>query len=142
MKKNTMLVNILLAVVVLAGLMIGMVWKTFVPNVVLPKLDVIAMVGLTLITLVLDYYLAGKSKRAWGIQIFLAAVTFGGLSMAAGISEAGIKTFIMGAVVFGILTFVFDSMVRRMEITTDKKNAVIPTAIVLYLACQCFMGMF
>ena len=142
MKKNTMLVNTLLAVVLGAGLMVGIVWRTFMPYVVLPELDVNACVAITLIALVLEYYISGKQERNWAVQTILGTVTFGGLSLAAGLPYAGIKTFILGAIVFAFMTFLFDSMVHRLEVTTDKKCAVIPTAFVLYLACQCFMGMF
>ena len=142
MKKNTMMVNTLLAVVLGAGLLVGLIWRTFMPYVVLPELDVIAMVAITLIALVLEYYISGKQERNWVVQIVLATVTFGGLALVAGLPYAGMKTFLGGAVVFTIVTFLFDSMVCRLEVTTDKKCAVIPTAFVLYLACQCFMGMF
>lgn len=142
MKKNTMLVNTLLAVVLGAGLLVGVVWRTFMPYVVLPELDAIAMVAITLIALVLEYYILGKQERNWAVQILLGTVTFGGLAFAAGLPYAGIKTFIVGAVVFAVITFLFDSMVCRLEVTTEKKCAVIPTAFVLFLACQCFMGMF
>ena len=142
MKKNTMLVNTLLAVVLGAGLLVGMIWRTFMPYVVLPELDVNACVAITLIALVLEYYIAGKQERNWAVQILLGTVTFGGLALAAGLPYAGIKTFIVGAVVFAVITFLFDSMVCRLEVTTEKKCAVIPTAFVLFLACQCFMGMF
>lgn len=142
MKKDTMMVNTLLAVVLGIGLLVGMVWRTFMPFVILPPLDAIAVVGITLIALVSEYYMVGKVKRNWGMQILLAAVTFGGLGMAAGVAAVGVNTYIMGAAVFAALTFVFDSMVSRLEVTTDKKCAVIPTAFVLYLACQCFVGIF
>ena len=112
------------------------------PYVVLPELDVIAMAAITLIALVLEYYMTGVQKRDWVLQIILATITFGGLAFVAGLPYAGIKIFLVGAVVFTIVTFLFDSMVKRLEVTTDKKYAVIPTAFVLYLACQCFMGMF
>lgn len=142
MKKNRMLANTLLAMVLGAGLLVGMVWRTFMPYVVLPELDGIACVGITLIALTIEYYMAGVQKREWVLQIILATVTFGGLALAAGLPYAGVKTFLVGAVVFTVVTFLFDSMVQRMEVTTDKKYAVIPTAFVLYLAYQCFMGMF
>lgn len=142
MKKNSMMINILLAVVLLAGLLTSIIWKAWVPNVVLPQLDPVSMVAITLITLVLENYIAGRAKRSWMLQILFAGVTFGGLSMAAGLSYAGIHTFVEGAVIFGIVTFLFDSMGKRLEVTTENKRALIPTAFIFYLACQCFMGMF
>ena len=142
MKKNTMMANTLLAVVLGIGLLTGMVWRAFMPYVVLPKLDVNACVAITLIALVLEYLLVGVQERNWALQVILATVTFGGLALVAGLPYAGMKTFLVGAVVFTVVTFLFDSMVRRLEVTTEKKCAIIPTAFVLYLACQCFMGMF
>ena len=142
MKKNTLMVNTLLAVVLGIGLLVGMVWRTFMPYVVLPELDVIAMVGITLIALLLEYFIAGTQKRIWGLQMVYAAASFEILALLAGIKWNGVRLFLMGGVVFLVITFLFDSMVQRLEVTTDKKCAVIPTAFVLYLACQCFMGMF
>lgn len=142
MKKSTMMINTLLAVVLGIGLLVGMIWRTCMPNVVLPALDVIAIVGITLIALVLEYYLVGKVERSWALQIVLAAVTFGGLGMVASVDGVGVSTYLVGAAVFAVLTFVFDSIVSRLEVNTNKKCAIIPTAFVLYLACQCFMGMF
>ena len=142
MKKNKLTVNTLLAIVLGAGLLVGMIWRTCMPYVVLPRLDVNSMVGITLIALLLEYYILGEQKRNWVLEIVLAAVTFGGLALVAGVPYTGATTFISGAAVFAVITFLFDSMVRRLEITTDKKCAAIPTAFVLYLACQCFMGMF
>ena len=142
MKKNTMMVNTLLAVVLGAGLLMGMIWRAFMPYVVLPQLEVNAYVGITLIALLLEYYMAGVVKRNWALQIILAALTFGGLGLAAGLPYVGAGTFVYGGAVFAVITFLFDSMIARLEITTDKKCAAIPTAFVLYLACQCFVGMF
>ena len=142
MKKNTLMVNTLLAVVLGVGLLVGMVWRAFMPYVILPELDVNAMVGITLLALLLEYYIGGEQERNWVVQIVLAAITFGGLAFVAGLPYAGIKIFLCGAAVFGVITFLFDSMVQRLEVTTDKKCAVIPTAFVLYLACQCFVGIF
>lgn len=142
MKKNTMLVNTLLAIVLGSGLLIGMLWRTFVPNVVLPVMDITAMVGIVLIALVLEYYIVGVPKRNWGLQIVYAAATFEILALTAGVAGEGKLFYLFGGVVFGVVTLIFDFMVQRMEITTDKKTAVISNAFVLYLASQCFMGMF
>ena len=141
MEKKTMMLNTLLAAVVGAGLLLGMVWKAVQPNVVLPDLDIPAVAALVLIALVLEYLMNGTNKRAWAIQIALAAVTFAVLPWAADLPVAGIKVAACGTVVFAALTWLFDSIVQRMEVTTDCKYAVIPTAFVMYLACQCFMGM-
>ena len=141
MKKESMILNTLLAVVLAAGLLVGMVWRTFQPNVVLADLDIPAMAALVLIALVLENLIFGTQKRAWVPQIVLAAVTFAVLPWAADLPYANLLTAVCGTAVFAALTWLFDFSVDRLEVTTDCKYTVIPTAFIMYLACQCFMGM-
>lgn len=141
MEKKSFVLNILLAAVLGAGLLVGIVWGAFQPNVVLSNLDIPAMAALVLIALLIEYLWKGTEKRAWAVQIVLAAVTFAVLPFAAGYVGAGIKVTVCGTILFVVLTWLFDSMAERMSVTCDCKFAMIPTAFVMYLACQCFMGM-
>ena len=141
MEKKNFVLNVLLAVVLGAGLLVGIVWSAVQPNVVLADLDLTAIAALVLIALVIEYLWKGTQKRAWVVQIVLAAVTFAVLPMAAGYVGAGIKVTVCGTILFVVLTWLFDSMAERMSVTCDCKFAMIPTAFVMYLACQCFMGM-
>ena len=141
MEKKSFVLNVLLAVVLGAGLLVGIVWSAIQPNVVLSNLDVPAMAALVLIALLIEYLWKGTEKRAWAVQIVLAAVTFAVLPFAAGYVGAGIKVTVCGTILFVVLTWLFDSMAERMSVTCDRKCAMIPTAFVMYLACQCFMGM-
>lgn len=142
MKKNTMLLNQLLTAVLAIGLLIGMVWRSFQPNVVLPKLDLPAMAALILIALLLEYFLTGTKKRVWGVQILFAAATFWLLPTVAGLKTAGIKTMICGTAAFVILTILFDWTAERTEVSGNGKGAMAAAAFCMYLACQCFMGMW
>ena len=141
MEKKSFVLNVLLAVVLGAGLLVGVVWSAFQPNVVLSNLDIPAMAALVLIALLIEYLWKGTEKRAWAVQIVLAAVTFAVLPFAAGYVGAGIKVTVCGTILFVVLTWLFDSMAERMSVTCDCKFAMIPTAFVMFLACQCFMGM-
>ena len=141
MEKKSFVLNILLAVVLGAGLLVGMVWRAFQPNVVLADLEIPSIAALVLIALVIEYLVKGTQKRAWGMQTVLAAATFAVLPLAAGYTGAGIGVTVCGTVVFTALTWMFDAAADRLEVTADCKYAVIPTAFVMYLACQCFMGM-
>lgn len=141
MEKKSFVLNVLLAVVLGAGLLVGVVWSAFQPNVVLSNLDIPAMAALVLIALLIEYLWKGTEKRAWAVQIVLAAVTFAVLPFAAGYAGAGIRITVCGTILFAVLTWLFDSMAERMSVTCDCKCAMIPTAFVMYLACQCFMGM-
>ena len=141
MEKKSFVLNILLAAVLGAGLLVGIVWSAFQPNVVLSNLDIPAMAALVLIALLIEYLWKGTEKRAWAVQIVLAAATFAVLPFAAGYVGAGIKITVCGTILFAVLTWIFDSVAERMSVTCDRKCAMIPTAFVMYLACQCFMGM-
>lgn len=141
MEKKSFVLNVLLAVVLGAGLLVGMVWRAFQPNVVLADLEIPSIAALVLIALVIEYLVKGTQERAWLQQTILAAVTFAILPLAAGLSCAGVGVTLCGTVVFTVLTWMFDAVADRMEITADCKFAMIPTAFVMYLACQCFMGM-
>ena len=141
MEKKSFILNVLLAAVLGAGLLVGIVWSAFQPNVVLPELDLPAIAALVLIALVLEYLCKGTQERAWAAQIVLAAVTFLVLPLAAGYVGAGLNVTVCGTVLFAALTWIFDSVAERMAVTSDCKYTMIPTAFVLYLACQCLMGM-
>ncbi|MBR5510246.1 MAG: hypothetical protein IKV59_09360 [Lachnospiraceae bacterium] len=143
MKKNILSLNSLLAMVVAAGLLLGIVWRAFQPNVVLPPLNIPAMAGLVLLALLFEFYLvqAEDRKRSYLIQALLAAVTFGILPWAADRPTAGLAMAVCGGIVFVVLTWIFDAAAGRAEATTDSRGVMVPTAFVLYLAFQCFMGM-
>ena len=141
MEKKSMTLNVLLAVVLGAGLLVGIIWKAVMPNVVLSDLDIPAMAAIVLVALVIEYLVKGTQKRAWAVQIVLAAVTFAVLPWAADLPTAGLAVTACGTAVFAVLTWIFDAVAQRMDVTADCKYAMIPTAFVLYLACQCFMGM-
>jgi hypothetical protein len=141
MEKKNFVLNVLLAVVLGAGLLVGMVWKAFQPNVVLADLELPAIAALVLIALVIEYLWKGTQKRAWAVQIVLAAITFAVILFAAGYAGAGIGLILCGTAMFTALTWLFDSVAERLDVTCDCKCAMIPTAFVMYLACQCFMGM-
>lgn len=142
MKNRTKILNTLLAVVVGLTLLVCVLVKMAVPNVVLPELDIPVMAALSLAALVLTSFFRTEEKGSLVAEAILAAVTFGVLPWAAGFaSTADIwKLALCGGVVFAVLDMVFEAMLDRIEALGNSKIAVIPTAFVLYLACQCFAG--
>ena len=140
MEKKSLFLNVLLAVVLGAGLLVGIVWTAFQPNVVLPDLDLPATAAIVLIALLIEYHAKGIQERAWVPQTILAAVTFAVLPFAAGYVGAGIGVTVYGTALFTVITWLFDSVAERMSVTTDCKGVMIPTAFVMYLAFQCLMG--
>ncbi len=143
MKKKILSINSLLAMVLAGGLLVGVVWRAFQPNVVLHPLNIPAMAALVLIALLLEFYLvrAEERERSYIAQTLLAAVTFGVLPWAADRPSAGLTMAVCGGVVFAVLTWIFDAAAKRVDATTDSRGVMVPTAFILYLTCQCFMGM-
>lgn len=142
--KKTDTLNTLLAVVVGAALLVCVLIRTFLPNVIIPELDVPNMVLLSLIALVLDHYVSKEGKRNWIAVATLSAVTFGLLPFAAcfvGGMEA-LKLGVLGGVVFTVTAWLFDSMADRLSTGPAAKAAPVVSAFGLYLAAQVLMGMF
>ena len=65
MDKKTYTLNTLLAVVLGAALLAFVLVRTFLPNFIIPELDIPNMVLISLAALVLDHYLAPGAKRCY-----------------------------------------------------------------------------
>lgn len=144
MKDNKYLLNTLLAAVLGAALLVLVLVRTFAPMIIMPKFDVVNMVLVSLAALVLDAYFAPGAKRCYVCVAVFSAVSFGLLPFAAcfvGAVEA-VKLGIMGGIVFTAVTWVFSSMLDRISTGPVAKAAPVVSAVGLYLAVQCFMGMF
>ncbi len=142
MKKNTYLLNTLLAVVLGGALLIAVLVRTFAPIIIIPALDIPNMVLVSLAALLLDHYLAPGAKRCWICIPVLSVVTFGLLPFAAcfvGAAEA-VKLAVLGGVVFTATAWLFTSIQDRLSSGPVCKAAPVVSAFGLYLASQCFMG--
>ena len=84
MKNNKYLLNTLLAIVVGTGLMIALLIRSLAPAIILPDLNIPAVTGLSLIALLLEYYLGNRPQRCWICVPVLGVVTFGLLPLASG----------------------------------------------------------
>ena len=143
MKENKYLLNTLLAIVLGIALLAAMVTKTFLPWLCMPAVSIPLVAGLSLISLLLDSWLAPKAQRCWICVPVLSAVTFGLLPVASGYVPTGeaILLAIVGGVVFTALTWMFSFASERLASGRAGKLASLMTAACLFLASQCFMGM-
>lgn len=144
MKDNKYLLNTLLAAVLGAALLVLVLVRTFAPMIIMPKFDVVNMVLVSLAALVLDAYFAPGAKRCYICVAVFSAVSSGLLPFAACFVRAveAVKLGIMGGIVFTVVTWVFGSMIDRISTGPVAKAAPLVSAVGLYLAVQCFMGMF
>lgn len=143
MKNKTYVLNTLLALVYGGVMLVLILVRCFAPQIILPRFDVSDLVLISLAALVLDHYLAPGAGRCYICIPVFSAVTFGLLSFCAflGISEA-LRLTVLGCIVFTAATWLFTSMTDRISSGPAAKAAPLVSAVGLYLAVQCFMGMF
>lgn len=136
--------NTLLSYVLGMVLLVFILVRTFLPRMILPDLNVTNLVLISLITLVLEHYLAPGAERCYICIPVFSAITFGLLPFAAcfvGGMDA-LKLGLMGSIVFTAITWLFSSMVDRLSTGPRVKAAPIISALGLYLAIQALMGIF
>lgn len=144
MKENKYFLNTSLALVLGLALLVAVLVRTFAPTVIIPELDIPNMVLLSLLALLVDHYVAKNARRCYICIPLLGALSFGLLPFAAcfvGALEA-LKIGIIGGIVFTATTWLFTSIQDRLSSGPAAKAAPILSAVGLYLASQCFMGMF
>ena len=142
MNKKTYTLNTLLAAVLGIVLLACVLVRTFAPRMILPQMDIPAMTLISLAALRLDHYLAAGAKRCYICISVFAAITFGLLPFAACFVGAGeaLKLAVLGALVFTCVTWLFSSMMDRLSSGPAARLAPVLSALGLYLAVQCFMG--
>lgn len=117
MKKNTYLLNTLLAALVALGLLIAVLVRTFQPAAILPELSIPNLVLVSLIALLADYFLAPEAQRCYICIPVFSAITFGLLPFAAGLVTAGEiwKLALGGCAVFTAVTWLFSIIHRAIQ---------------------------
>ncbi len=142
MNKKTYTLNTLLAAVLGLILLVFVLVRTFAPRMILPVADIPNLTLVSLIALLADHYLAPEAKRCYICIPVFSAITFGLLPFAACFVGAGeaVKLAILGSVVFTAVTWLFSSMTDRISTGPAAKLAPVLSALGLYLAAQCFMG--
>ena len=142
MKKY--MLNTLLAAVFTLALLAMVIARAICPVLVFPGFGVPNLVLIGLIALVLDHYIVKDAPRCYiCIPVFAFAV-FVLLPLAAGFAAPGdvLALGFKGAAVFTVTTWLFSSMQERISTGPQAKFAPVMSAFGLYLASQCFMGMF
>lgn len=144
LKKNPFFLNILLTAILGLCLLAAVLVRTFAPNVVLPQPDVVHLALISLITLVLEHYLAPGAKRCYICVPVFSALSFGLLPLAACFAAPllALKLGILGGVVFTACTWLFGTITDRLSTGPAAKLAPVISALGLFLAAQALMGLF
>ena len=143
MKNKTYMLNTLLVAVFGLYLLAAILVRTFAPQIILPKANIPNLVLVSLVALVLDHYLIPDAKRYYICIPVFSAITFGLLPYCAAFVTPmeALKLAVVGAVVFTITTWLFTTIQERLSSGPAAKAAPVLSALGLYLASQCMMGM-
>ncbi len=136
--------NTILTLVLCVFLLVCVVARAFCPAIILPEMDVPMLVLLSLLALVPEHYLAGDAKRCYICIPLLSAVAFGLLPLAAFMVTPieALRLAVVGGVVFTVTTALFTSIQDRLSSGPAAKASALFSAVSLYMAAQCFAGMF
>lgn len=143
MRENRYLVNILHMIVVGVLCLTGIVVRTMYPETVFPHISIPMLVLVSLIPMVLGYYLGSESENNWMISTLLAGFTVTVLPLLAG-WEIGMpiwKLGLAGLMVFGVTDILYKSMKHRLTSGTCGWLAPLSNAAMLYLASQSLQGL-
>lgn len=142
MKNKTYMLNTFLAAVLGIYLAVCVCVRTFAPNIILPKENIPNLVLLSLVALLLDHYLAPNAKRCYICVAAFGALAFGLLPFAACFAAAGeaLKLGLVGGLTFTVTTWLFTTIQERLSSGPAAKASAFFSAVSLYMAAQCFMG--
>lgn len=143
MKNKTYILNTLLAAVVGIYLLAAVIIRTFCPQIILPKVNIPNLVLISLIALVIEHYLVPDAKRCYICIPIFSAITFGLLPYCAAFAAPAdaLKLAVVGAVVFTVTTWLFTTIQDRLSSGPAAKASAFFSAVSLYMAAQCFIGM-
>ena len=143
MKNKSYILDTILAAVLGVYLLVAVFIRTFCPQIILPKANIPNIVLISLIALVLDHYFASGAKRCYICIPAFSLITFGLLPYAAAfvtLYEA-CKLAVVGGAVFTVTTWLFSTIQERLSSGPAAKASAFFSAVSLYMASQCFIGM-
>lgn len=143
MKHNTLKLNILLAAAVGIACLVLALAGTLAPMAILPKFDLTMMLGLSLTALTVEAYWGPVPQYPWPVTVLLGGVTFALLPWCAGVTGA-VPVWTMGlcgTAVFGVAALLYSSIRERIATGTAARLAPVGSALMLFLAGQCLIGL-
>lgn len=144
MKNKNHLLSVLHTLALTATLLGCLIARLIYPLTILPQWNIPNLVGLSCLVLVLEHFLAPDAKRNYLAIFLFSALSSALLPWAVGyiapISMVGYG--LSGGVIFIATAWLFDSLVNRLSTGPAAKAAPVLGAFGLYLAAQCFQGIF
>ena len=144
MKKHPYMTNVVLGIFVGAACLMGILTRSFFPANILPRVDVPVIVLFSALSCAVTYYMNGNEGRDKIGSALLAGLTFTLLPFCAGLA-AGVplwKLFVAGTILFFVTDLCYEAIGKRMETGAFGKLAPLANGFMLFLASQCFQGVF
>lgn len=118
--------------------------RTFLPIVIVPKLDIPNIVLVSLIALLFKFNRTADMGKDYIAALILSSLTFGLLPFAAGFAAGvdALKLAVAGAAGYTITAWLFGLLSQCISIGPVTKATRILCALGLYLAAQGFYGIF
>lgn len=140
MKEKSYVCNLVLALLVGVVLAAFLVSKAFFPAFIIPAWDIPLLLGLSLVALVIDHWVAPDAGREWVLTTLLAVATFGLLPLCAGLADLmlALKLAVAGGITYVVAAVLLGSALHRLSTAPRSKGASMAVAFVLFLAGQCF----
>ena len=142
MKNNKFLLHILLSIILFVALAACLLVRIWLPAAIIPALNIPNMVLLSVITLLIEHFLAQGNPRCYWATALFGALSFGILPLMAGFAcvHDFWKIGLVGGIVYTATVFFFTSATQRLQTGPKARAAVVLTAVGIYLASQCFAG--
>lgn len=143
MPENSFRACIFLALELGAALLIGRVLNAFVPELILPLLDIPAMTLLSLTALLLDMLIPKVIMEGSVYVLLFGCACFGILPWVAGMTAgwAALRYAVAGGAVFALTHFILRSAQERISSGGGGKCALLLNALILFLISLGFTGM-
>lgn len=142
MKNNKFLLPAVLVAVLFAALLTCLLVRVCLPAAIIPPLNIPNMVLLSVVALLIEYFLGKRNPRCYWLTAAFGVLSFGILPLMAGFTC--VHTFwkfgLIGGCVFTATTFLFTSATERLLTGPKARLAVVLTGIGIWLAAQCFAG--
>ena len=143
MKNNLYFVNLILILEVGLYCLISVIAGSFAPTMMIPQMTLPFLVLLSVIPMIIKFYMAPNTRGNEWITILLGGITLTVLPLCAGLITdiSVLKMFVAGVVTFGITWFIYDSIGKRISSGPYGRFAPIANGLMLYLASQCLQGL-
>ena len=138
MKNNKFLLHILLSAVLFVACAICLLVRVWQPAAIIPPLNIPNMVLLSVLTLLLEHFLAKNNPRCYWATALFGVLSFGVLPLMAGF--ACVHDFWKYGLIGGCVFTVTTSATERLQTGPKARAAVVLTGLGIYLAAQCFAG--